>query len=124
MSHHKTCLVVDDSKVARLFARKCLEEFHFAVTEAEDGRVALGHCTESLPDLVLLDWNMPVMDGMEFLLAVRKLPGADRIKIVFCTTRTELPNVARALTAGADEYLMKPYDGEALESKLVQIGLL
>ena len=124
MSGSLTSLVVDDSSVARRFARGILEELHFDVREAEDGSVALARCQESLPDLILLDWNMPVMNGMEFMQAVRRLPGADQVRIVFCTTRTELPSVAQALAGGADEYLMKPYDREALESKLVQIGLL
>ena len=83
----KTCLVVDDSKVIRMVARKILEELNFAVVEAEDGKIALDTCKASMPDGVLLDWNMPVMDGIEFLNELRALPGGDNVAVVLLHDR-------------------------------------
>ena len=120
----KAFLVVDDSRVIRSVARKILESFGFAVTEAMDGEEALKACRASMPDAVLLDWNMPVMDGLQFLRHLRADPGGDRPSVIFCTTQNELSNIREALAAGANEYIMKPFDRDILESKLQQIGLL
>jgi two-component system, chemotaxis family, chemotaxis protein CheY len=118
----KTCLVVDDSKVIRKVARHILETLEFAVDEAEDGRVALDRCAEAMPDVVLLDWNMPVMSGMEFLRALRRTPEGDQPKVVFCTTENDIAHIRAAIEAGADEYVMKPFDRETLYSKLQIVG--
>ena len=120
----KTCLVVDDSSVIRKVARRILEAMQFEITEAEDGAEALGKCQEKLPDVVLLDWNMPNMDGMQFLRTLRKMPGGDKPKVVFCTTENDVGHIARALHAGADEYIMKPFDSEIVASKFLLLGLL
>ena len=120
----KTCLVVDDSRVIRMVARRILEELQFQVTEAEDGQQALDSCRASLPDAVLLDWNMPVMDGMEFFKALRALPGGAGVKVIFCTTENDMSHIAEAVGAGADEYIMKPFDSEIIQSKFAQVGLL
>ena len=93
----KTCLVVDDSTVIRKIARRILEEMDFQIVEAEDGAKALEACQRELPDAVLLDWNMPVMDGYEFLGALRRMPGGDQPKVVFCTTENGIDHIARAL---------------------------
>ena len=82
----KTCLVVDDSKVIRKVARHILETLNFTVTEAGDGREALDSCLQSAPDVILLDWNMPVMSGMDFLRALGESTVSRRPKVVFCTT--------------------------------------
>jgi two-component system chemotaxis response regulator CheY len=120
----KSCLVVDDSLVIRMIARKILEEMGFQVTEAEDGQNALDSCKLSMPDSVLLDWNMPVMDGLEFLLALRKLPNGGKPKVIFCTTENDLKHIQNAITAGADEYIMKPFDSDIVHSKFQQVGLV
>ena len=120
----KTCLVVDDSSVVRKIARRILEEMDFEITEAEDGEVALGLCQRTLPDAILLDWNMPKMDGYEFLRALRRMPGGDRPKVVFCTTENEIAQIARALHAGANEYIMKPFDKDIVEAKFQEVGLI
>ncbi|MCC7427883.1 MAG: response regulator [Alphaproteobacteria bacterium] len=117
-------LVVDDSRIVRRVARRILEGFGFAVDEAEDGRQALSVCVAALPDAILLDWNMPVMNGYEFLLALRAMPGGDGPRIVFCTTENEMSFIERAIAGGADEYIMKPFDEAILGSKLEQVGLL
>ena len=99
----KSCLVVDDSSVIRKVARRILEGMHFEITEAEDGEQALGACQRQLPDAILLDWNMPKMDGYEFLKALRRLPGGDGPKVVFCTTENDVAHIARALSAEEDD---------------------
>jgi len=120
----KTCLVVDDSGVVRKIARRILEEMHFEITEADDGEKALEVCKLAMPDAVLLDWNMPVMDGYEFLGHLRRLPGGDTPKVVFCTTENGVDHISRALHAGADEYIMKPFDREIVAAKFHEVGLI
>lgn len=120
----KSCLVVDDSWVIRMVSRKILEELNFAVVEAEDGRVAIEHCKANMPDSVLLDWNMPVMDGIEFLAELRQLPGGERVPVVFCTTENDMDQIQKAVDSGADEYIMKPFDSDIIQSKFNQVGLL
>ena len=118
------CLVVDDSRVVRKAARRILEGLGFAVREAEDGSKALAACRESLPDLVLLDWNMPVMDGLSFLKAARAEFGREKPIVILCTTEVAFERIMEALEAGAQEYVMKPFDAEIIGGKLVQLGLL
>lgn len=120
----KTCLVVDDSRVVRKVARRIVEDLGFACQEAEDGVQALAACTQAMPEVVLLDWNMPNMSGIEFLVALRKLDGGDRPKVVFCTTENEISFIQKALEEGADEYIMKPFDSDIVQTKFEQVGLL
>ena len=120
----KSCLVVDDSSVIRKVARRILEGMQFEITEAEDGEQALGACQRQLPDAILLDWNMPKMDGYEFLKALRRLPGGDRPKVVFCTTENGMDHISRALHGGANEYIMKPFDRDIVTAKFQEVGLL
>lgn len=120
----KSCLVVDDSAVIRKVARRILEGMSFTIEEAEDGSVALASCKAHMPDAILLDWNMPVMDGYEFLRALRQLPNGKEPKVVFCTTENDLAHIARAMHAGADEYIMKPFDRDIVTSKFQQVGLM
>ena len=120
----KTCLVVDDSSVVRKIARRILEGLEFEVTEAEDGSKALEICQHKLPDAVLLDWNMPVMDGFEFMGHRRRLPGGDQPKVVFCTTENNVAHIAQALSGGANEYIMKPFDKDIVTAKFQEVGLI
>ncbi len=120
----KTCLVVDDSKVIRMVAKKILQELDFEVVEAADGSEALEACKINLPDGVLLDWNMPVMDGIEFLRALRALPGGNSPIVVFCTTENDMDHIQQAIEEGANEYIMKPFDSEIIQAKFAQVGLL
>jgi two-component system chemotaxis response regulator CheY len=120
----KTCLVVDDSKVIRKVARHILETLNFSVEEASDGREALTHCEATPPDVVLLDWNMPVMSGMEFLRALGQSNVTRRPKVVFCTTESGVAHIRAAIEAGADEYVMKPFDRDTLQSKLSIVGMV
>jgi two-component system chemotaxis response regulator CheY len=120
----KTCLVVDDSSVVRKIARCILEEIGFDVTEAEDGEQALEACRKSLPEAILLDWNMPIMNGYDFLGELRRLPGGNAPKVVFCTTENGIGHISRALDAGANEYIMKPFDKEIISAKFQEVGLI
>lgn len=120
----KHCLVVDDSSVIRKVARRILEDLDFIISEAEDGQQALDVCSEQMPDAILLDWNMPVMDGLEFLKALRNLDNGEYPKVVFCTTENDVAHIARAIRAGANEYIMKPFDREIVEAKFQEVGLI
>ena len=120
----KHCLIVDDSAVIRKVARRILEGIPFRVSEAEDGEQALVACRAGMPDAILLDWNMPVMDGYAFLRALRRLPTGDRPKVLFCTTENDVGYIARAMHAGADEYIMKPFDKEIMTAKFQEVGLV
>ena len=119
-----TCLVVDDSRIVRKVARRILEAKGFVVTEAGDGQEALSACRFSLPDCVLLDWNMPVMDGLSFLKALRREFGPGNPPVVFCTTENDKSHIAAAIEGGAQEYIMKPFDEDILTGKFQQVGLL
>jgi len=120
----KTCLVVDDSRVVRKVARKILEELQFFCEEAEDGQQAMERCSTKMPDVILLDWNMPVMTGIEFLRRLRKMSGGDRPKVIFCTTENDMMHIQEALSAGANEYIMKPFDSDIIQAKFSQVGLV
>jgi two-component system chemotaxis response regulator CheY len=120
----KHCLVVDDSAVIRKVARRILEGLDFAISEAENGQKALDVCQNSMPEAVLLDWNMPVMDGYEFLRRLRDMPDGGYPKVVFCTTENDVACIARAIHAGADEYIMKPFDREIMAAKFQEVGLV
>ena len=120
----KSCLIVDDSKVVRKVARRILEDLHFAIEEAADGKLAMAACLRHMPDVILLDWNMPVMDGLEFLRTLRGTAGGAAPVVVFCTTENDLAHIQQAIGAGANEYIMKPFDSDIIQSKFAQAGLL
>src|SRR6476620_4360491 len=120
----KTCLVVDDSSVIRKVARRILEGLEFQIVEAEDGEQALDACKKQLPEAILLDWNMPKMDGYEFLRSLRRLPVGDFFFDDTATTENDVAHIARALHAGANEYIMKPFDKEIIAAKFQQVGLI
>ena len=120
----KTCLVVDDSRVIRKVARRILEDLGFETAEAADGMEAMAWCRTAMPEAILLDWNMPVMDGLEFLKQLRREPDGQDPVVVFCTVENDLEHITMALEAGADEYIMKPFDGDIIAAKLDLAGLL
>jgi two-component system chemotaxis response regulator CheY len=94
----------------------------FAVKEAENGQDGLAKCDVEMPDVILLDWNMPIMTGIEFIVQLRKQPDGDKPKVVFCTTENDVAHIREAISAGADEYVMKPFDHETLQIKLQLVG--
>lgn len=118
------CLIVDDSKVVRKLARRILEPFGFEMREAEHGQDAMDQCKELMPDFILLDWYMPVMSGIEFIRALRATEEGQAPKVVFCTTENDYNKILEAISAGADEYVMKPFDENIIKEKLIQVGLI
>jgi two-component system chemotaxis response regulator CheY len=113
----KSCLIVDDSTVVRTVARRILEDMDYIVDEAEDGQEAFDKCRQEMPDAILLDWNMPIMSGLEFLKLLRAYVGGDKPRIVYCTVENDIGAIAMALKAGASDYMMKPFDRRILEAK-------
>jgi two-component system chemotaxis response regulator CheY len=118
-------LIVDDSRAMRRILCGIANELGFKFTEAENGRLALDrlHETDDV-DLVLVDWNMPVMDGLEFVQTARADDRYKNLKIVMVTSETEPTRMARALMAGVDEFVMKPFTKEILVDKLALIGAM
>ncbi|HWB44338.1 MAG TPA: response regulator [Hyphomicrobiaceae bacterium] len=121
----KTCLVVDDSNVVRKVARRILENLKFEISEAESGKDALEQIQQSMPDAIMFDFHMPGMGTVEFLTSLRTMTAnGKRPYILYCTTENDTADITRTLTAGADDYVMKPFDRESLRSKLAEAGLL
>jgi two-component system chemotaxis response regulator CheY len=120
----RLCLVVDDSRVIRRVASSILTELGFKVAEAEHGLEAVHFCERQIPDFILLDWNMPEMDGLNCLHTLRAMKLAPKPTVIMCTTENSLAKITEALESGADEYIMKPYDRDLLAGKLEQLGLL
>ena len=118
----KHCLVVDDSEVIRKVARRILESMHFEISEAETGQQAIEMCKTSTPDAILLDWMMPVMSGVEFLGALRLANLEKRPYIIYATTENDQSELTRAFTAGADDYVLKPFDRASLVAKFTEAG--
>ena len=117
-------LVIDDSRTVRLVIAKLLAELGFEVVEAANGRQGLAQLHQSPADVVLVDWNMPEMNGLEFIQAVRADRAYDSVRLVMVTTETEQQQVIRALQAGASEYIMKPFTREILVAKLTLLDLI
>lgn len=120
----KTCLIVDDSNVVRKVARRIIEDIKFNCEEAEDGNIAFQKCQAQMPDVVLLDWNMPNLSGIEFLRKLRAMENGGDPKVIFCTTENDMAHIQEAMESGADEYIMKPFDAEIIKDKFEQIGIL
>ena len=120
----KKCLVVDDSRIIRRVACKIFHELGFVPEEAENGKKALEASRIAIPDIAFVDWEMPVMNGLSYLQELRRLPGGDRTVVIFCTAENEASQVQLALDAGANEYIMKPFDSDIVRSKLMILGVL
>jgi two-component system, chemotaxis family, chemotaxis protein CheY len=120
-------LVVDDSRATRMILRKILESIGFEVEQAENGRVAFellqSWVPYDVPDLALVDWNMPEMNGLELIEVVRELQDFDAMKIIMCTTETEVSQMTLAMLSGANEYVMKPFTADTIVAKMELIGL-
>lgn len=118
----RRCLLVDDSRVMRKLAHRIISGLGYDVIEAENGEEALARCKAAMPDLILLDWEMPVMSGVQFVAALRRIDGGVGPKVVFCTSKSETPDIYQGIGAGADEYVTKPFDEQTLLAKLQRIG--
>ena len=121
MSKH--CLIVDDSRVIRTVARRIMEALTYSVDEAEDGMGALRAVREKMPDLIFLDWNLPTMKGVDFVKSVRGQQDGGRPVILCATTENDTGEITAAVAAGANDYIMKPFDAAAVRAKLADIGV-
>lgn len=119
----KQCLIVEDSEVIRKVASRIMSNLNFEVIVAENGQQALEICDSGMPDMILLDWHMPVMGGMEFLQSFRPLNKKKRPFILYCATENDRVEISRAITAGANDYVLKPYDRETLYARIAEAGL-
>lgn len=118
----KSCLVVDDSSVVRKVARRILEALDYVVDEAEDGQEALEKCQREMPDAILLDFQMPVMDGLAFIKALRGYEGGETPRVVFCVLENDVGLIAMARKSGANDHMLKPFDRETLEAKFAPLA--
>jgi two-component system chemotaxis response regulator CheY len=120
----KFCLVVDDSRVIRRVAAKIVQDLGFDVEEAEDGHKALNACALRMPDVLVIDSEMPDLGGIATVEALRKMPGGEKVVVVYCATENEPAFIRQALAAGGNEYIMKPFDSEIVRSKFLLLDLL
>ena len=118
----KVCLIVDDSRVIRKVSTKIAVSMGFAPVEAQDGEEALARCKRSMPDLVLTDWDMPEMDGLEFVTRLRAIATPKPPVVIFCTSKGSVEDIHKGIQAGADDYIVKPFDEATLRSKLEKLG--
>ena len=109
-------------RVALKIAKRILESMEIATTEACDGQQALSACAFQMPDAVFVDASMPVLDGVEFIKELRRMPEGARPRVVYCTSENDPSLIARALRAGANDFLMKPFDSEDLRSKFLKLA--
>ena len=121
---NKHCLVVDDSDAIRRVTKSMLTALGLHASDAVNGEDALERCRQAMPDAIVLDWIMPVLSGPECLQSLRRLPGGKQPAIIYCTTVNDPAEIARALEAGADDVLVKPYDRDALRQKLASLGVI
>ena len=117
-------LIVDDSRVVRSVSGSILDEIGIAHEQAEHGAIALEKVREQKYRFILLDWNMPEMDGMEFLVAAMNENLLEGTDVIFCTTESEIEKISEAIQKGASEYVMKPFDKDIIEDKLKYLGII
>lgn len=117
----RLCLIVDDASVIRKVARHIIESMRFTVVEAESAQQAIESCRNEMPDLILLDWQLPGSTATETIAAIRALRQDRRPIIVYCTTDYDTTDISRAFAVGADTFLLKPFDRESIDAKLSEI---
>ena len=117
------CLIADDSKIIRMLMSKIMGNLGFEVLEAEDGEEVVELCQLNEPDLIIMDYRLPVMEGIDALYKIRILRLEKQPKVMFCSSLIELDKIREALDGGADDYVMKPFDEEIIISKLAILGL-
>ncbi len=120
----KRCLIVDDAVVIRRVARHILGGFNLSVEEAPDGEAALTKCCESMPDAIFVDWHMPGMDGISFVRELREMPGGNKPKVLLCGTVNDVVHLTQAKRAGADAYMLKPFDHAIVVEKFRTLGMI
>ncbi|EAQ29901.1 chemotaxis response regulator [Erythrobacter sp. NAP1] len=117
----KVCLIVDDSRVIRKVSSKIAKSLGYVPVEAQDGLEALARCKKSMPHVVLTDWDMPEMDGLEFVKNLRAIPTPKAPVVIFCTSKNKAADVHAGIKAGADDYIVKPFDEAGLKAKLEKL---
>ncbi len=117
-------MIVDDSAVIRRVASRIFELLGLASAEADDGAKTLDYCSQSMPDVIVLDWNMPGTDTIELLRQLRRMPGGVNVKLIYCATENDPMMISRATRAGADEVILKPFDRGTFKEKFEDLGLL
>ncbi len=118
-------LIVDDSKIVRKVTRNMLEPMGYMINEAEDGQKAVEYCQQNpMPAIILMDHNMPVMNGLDSVMAIRQLIDGDKPVIIMCTTMNDMDFIQKAMMNGANEFVMKPFDADILHGKFDQLGIL
>ncbi len=117
----RVCLIVDDSRVIRKVSSKIAKSLGYVPIEAENGEEALARCKKAMPHLVLTDWQMPEMDGIEFVRQLRAIPTPNKPTIVFCTSKGDAADIHEGINAGADDYIVKPFDEPSLRAKLEKV---
>ncbi len=120
----KRCLIADQSEIIRKVARFYLEEMSFEVLEAESAEPALALCRDTNIDAIILDWRLPGKTTIEFLSSLRFRPGAHRPLVIYATTENDPADISRSFAAGADTYLLKPFDRASFTDTLSNAGLL
>lgn len=118
----KVCLIVDDSRVIRKVSGKIAKSLGFVPVEAQDGTEALARCKQAMPHLVLTDWSMPEMNGIEFVRRLRAIPTPKPPIVVFCTSKGDAKDIHEGIKAGADDYIVKPFEEKDLRAKLEKLG--
>ena len=119
-----TCLIADDSKIIRMVLNKIMTNLGFDVVEAEDGEDVVKQWRQMPIDLIIMDWRLPVMEGIDVLYMIRSNPKMQQPKIIFCSSLKKKKKIREALQGGADDYIMKPFDEEIIESKIIMLGLM
>ena len=119
-----TCLVADDSRVIRLLLSKIMAKLGFSVLEAEDGEDVVELTQTHEPDLVIMDWNLPILDGIDVLYKIRELNLTKKPTVIFCSSSSDLDRIYQAIDGGADDYIIKPFDEDIISLKLTILGLL
>lgn len=119
-----SCIVADDSKIMRMLLSKIMENFGYSVAEAEDGEDLLEQCGRDMPDLVICDWQMPLIDGIDVLLKIRSDKKSKQPVFFFCSNIKDVNVIRQALDAGADDFIMRPFDEDIIASKLKIIKVL
>ena len=118
------CIIADDSKIIRMVLSKIFNNLGFSVLEAEDGEEVLTLCEKEEPSLIIMDWRLPIIDGIDVLYKIRGEYKFRQPRIIFCSSMIEPDRIREALDGGADDYLMKPFDEEIIVSKLKILGMI
>jgi two-component system chemotaxis response regulator CheY len=119
----KIFMIADDSPVIRKVAKRIIEDLGFVVVEAESGEEAQSLCASSMPDGILVDWDLPGISGVELVTWLGHHPDAEHTKVIFCTSQVMLAEMTKAKRAGADGFLLKPFNRQMLANKFSELGL-